>query len=181
MRTANIRFTMKPRTMIIILSVISFPAFFSCKTTEANYRQAYEAASHKQAQEGDSAITAGLYNQSRPKDMVFGNVTLPVITTGIKITKDGGMELSRLKRFNTVAGTFRQIFNASSMRERLVKSGYPEAFILQNAYGTYYVLTSTTDSAEEAYENMERLRGDKSLRLRNPLPYILRPGHLSGR
>lgn len=170
---------MKSKSIILLVSLTVLSGLFSCKTTEANYRQAYETARQKQTEEGDSAITAGLNNQARPRTLTVDGVSLPVVTAGVNVTKDGGMEVKRLKRFNTVAGTFRQIFNARSMRERLMASGYPEAFILQNAYGTYYVLTATTDSSAEALANLEKLRADESLRLRAPLPYILRPGHLA--
>lgn len=170
---------MKSKSIILIFSAIAVSGLFSCKTTEANYRQAYETARQKQTEEGDSAITAGLNNQARPRTLVVDGVSLPVVTAGVNVTKDGGMDVKRLKRFNTVAGTFRQIFNARSMRERLMGAGYPDAFILQNAYGTYYVLTLTTSSAEEALANLEKLRTDESLRLRAPLPYILRPGHIA--
>ena len=127
------------RSILYVTATFALMLSAGCKTTEANYRQAYESARQKQTQEGDSAITAGLNNQARPRSMEFDGVTLPVLTTGVSIPKDGGMELSRLKKFNSVAGVFRQIFNAKSMRERLMQSGYPDAFILSNAYGTYSV------------------------------------------
>ena len=170
---------MKKYSILLIAGAMAALSLGSCKTTEANYRQAYESARQKQTQEGGSAITAGLNNQARPRSMEFDGVTLPVLTTGVSIPKDGGMELSRLKKFNSVAGVFRQIFNAKSMRERLMQSGYPDAFILSNAYGTYYVLTTTTSSPAEAQAALDKLRNDPDLRLRQPLPYILRPGHLA--
>ena len=110
---------MKKYSILLIAGAMAALSLGSCKTTEANYRQAYESARQKQTQEGDSAITAGLNNQARPRSMEFDGVTLPVLTTGVSIPKDGGMELSHLKKFNSVAGVFRQIFNAKSMRERL--------------------------------------------------------------
>ena len=168
---------MKKYSILLIAGAMAALSLGSCKPTETNYRQAYESARQKQTQDGDSAITAGLNNQARPRSMEFDGVTLPVLTTGIP--KDGGMELSRLKKFNSVAGVFRQIFNAKSMRERLMQSGYPDAFILSNAYGTYYVLTTTTSSPAEAQAALDKLRNDPDLRLRQPLPYILRPGHLA--
>lgn len=154
-------------------------SFFACKTTEANYRSAYEAAKQKQLT-GDSLIDQGLLDQQRPKPMVFGADTLPTRTEYIGYTKNGGADTNRnvVKRYCIVVGKFKQTFNARSMRERLMAHGYHKALVLHNNMKDYYVIANTTPDPHMARLMLDSVLADTSLVLKAPFPYVLRPGHL---
>ncbi|MDE5685779.1 MAG: hypothetical protein K2I26_04390 [Paramuribaculum sp.] len=164
----------------ILFCLILLLGFAACKTTEANYKAAYDAAREKQLT-GDSLIDFGLTDQQRPKNMVFGADTLPVRTEYIGYTKGGGADSDKsvVKRFCVVVGRFKQVFNAKSMRERLMSSGYGNALVLHNNMKEYYVIANTSDNPHTASLMLDSVRADGSLVLKAPYPYILQPGHLA--
>lgn len=152
-----------------------------CKTNEANYRQAYETAKEgmKNKNAIDSTIYSRIRNNAQTTNLIVGNDTLGVRTEHIAIPQDGGMTRERLKRYNVVVGQFKQIFNARQMRERLQNSGYADAFIINTAEPLYYVCTQTCTTADEAVHELEKVKNDKSIVLREPLPFLLRPAHIA--
>lgn len=155
---------------------------YACKTTEANYRAAYEAAKAKQMT-GDSVIDKGLTDQQRPIPYYINGDTLPVRSEYIGYTKDGGADSDRrvVKRYCVVVGQFKQVFNARSMRQRLMQHGYPRALVLHNSMKDYYVIANTTMDAHAATLMLDSVKADSSIVLRPPYPYILIPGHYGRR
>lgn len=166
------------RIIIAVAGIIAL-SFSACKTTEANYRTAYEVAKQKQTSTMDSAVNAKLQNEQLPKNLVCDGVTLPVRTLSIGITKNGGGDIKTLKRYNAVTAQFRQLFNAQSMRQRLIECGFDSAFLLHDSRTNYYVVATTTASAQEAFETLDKIKADTTLHLKAPFPYILRPSHLA--
>ncbi|MCM1483443.1 MAG: hypothetical protein NC043_03835 [Muribaculaceae bacterium] len=165
----------------IFLALIAgaFLTFTACKTTEANYRAAYEIAKEKRMETGDSTVTAGLKNELTPRNMVFGTDTLPVRTISIGITKDGGGKASGLRKFNIVVAQFRQLFNAKSMRERLMGNGFPEAFVIHDRDLVYYVVAASTAIPSEAASLLAKVKDIKDIRYNAPYPYVLIPVHFA--
>ncbi|MDE5751098.1 MAG: hypothetical protein K2H88_00495 [Duncaniella sp.] len=170
---------------ILPLSAMAFlcacSLFTGCKTTEANYRQAYEAAvTHREESTGlDSTIYSRIRNSARTSCLVVGADSLPVRTEYIGITKDGGLEKNDLRRYSVVVGQFKQIFNARQMRERLVGSGYTGTFIVQTREPLYYVAVATSDTPADILAEWKRVTTDDGLVLRAPLPFVLVPAHLA--
>ncbi len=152
-----------------------------CKTTESNYRQAYETAVAKNRDSSgvDSTIYAKIRNSARTSDLVVTGDTMPMRTEYIGYTEDGGASLETIGRYNVVVGQFKQVFNARQMRARLQSSGYDSAFIIHTREPLYYVCTQACATPEEAEKAFVRVKDDKSIVLRDPLPFILRPAHLA--
>ena len=147
----------------------------ACKPTEANYRQAYQAAmAAKNTEEADS-IYGGMRRNINQSEMVVGTDTASYISQWVKVTDGGGGIKEYIKRYCVVAGQFKQAFNAKSMRERLAGNGYPGAFVVQNSEPYYYVIAASYNDAAPAIEMIEKLKADKDLKLRAPLPFVLRP------
>lgn len=152
-------------------------AVTGCKTTEANYRAAYEIAKEKQMDGGDSTVTAGLKNEQLPRMTVFSGVKLPIRTEPLNLTKDGGGDPSTFKVYNVVAASFKQLFNANSFRDRLKQQGF-DSFLVHNRQRTYFVVALTTQSPAEAAEALERLKGLDGVVMKAPFPYVLRAAQL---
>lgn len=155
----------------LILSVAS------CKTTEANYRAAYEIAKEKQLDGGDSTVTAGLKNELQPRMMTIQGVQLPVRTEPLVATKDGGKTTAELKVYNVVAASFRQKFNAQSYQKRLIEAGY-DSFLANNRAGTFFVVAATTQSPAEASAQLDKLKGESGFHFQPTFPYVLRAAQL---
>lgn len=162
------------------LSLLMFAAS-ACKTTEANYRAAYETAvgAERQKSAVDSTIYSRIRNSARMSDMVVGSDTLSIRTEHIGFTDDGGASRESVKRYCIVVGQFKQLFNARQMRKRLQANGYDDAFIIHTREPLYYVCSATCSSPEEAKDAIRRVEADKSLVLRDPLPFVLRPAHIA--
>lgn len=152
-----------------------------CKTSESNYRQAYETAVNKtrEASGVDSTIYARIRNSAKMSELTAGSDTMPMRTEYVGYTENGGSSREHLKRYNVVVGQFKQVFNARQMRARLQASGYADAFIIHTREPLYYVCTATCTTPEEAAAAFSRVKSDKSIVLREPLPFILRPAHLA--
>lgn len=152
-----------------------------CKTTESNYRQAYETAVAKNRDSSgvDSTIYAKIRNSARTSDLIVTGDTMPMRTEYIGYTEDGGASRETIGRYNVVVGQFKQVFNARQMRARLQSSGYDSAFIIHTREPLYYVCTQACATPEEAEKAFVRVKDDKSIVLRDPLPFILRPAHLA--
>lgn len=163
------------------LFIAGLVALTGCKTSEANYRQAYETAvTQRQDAAGlDSTIYSRIRNSAKTSSLVVDGDSLPVRTEYIGVTEGEGIARTDLRRYNVVVGQFKQIFNARQMRSRLIDNGYEGAFIVHTREPLYYVVTATSDTPADIYEAWKRVSGDKGIVLRAPLPFILCPAHLS--
>ncbi|MCM1076414.1 MAG: SPOR domain-containing protein [Bacteroides sp.] len=153
----------------------------ACKTNENNYRQAYEAAVAKNRESSgiDSTIYAKIRNSAKVSELKVGTDSMPMRTEYIGYTENGGASRETIGRYNVVVGQFKQVFNAREMRSRLQSSGYGSAFIIHTREPLYYVCTEACQTPEEAMKAFMRVKEDKSIVLRDPMPFILRPAHLA--
>lgn len=169
------------KKIFLFVAVVAAMALGACKTTEANYKAAYEAAKIQQRQSADidSTIYGKVRHQGTMMQLSVGQDTLPIRTEAIGYTDGGGASRETVRKYNIVVGQFKQVFNARQMRERLMAGGYPDAFIVHTREPLYYVVTQTVDTPEEALAAYDKVKTDKNIVLRDPLPFVLRPAHLA--
>lgn len=165
------------RLLTFLLVIASIVALNSCKTTEANYRKAYQIAKEKQTDGGDSTVTADLRGSFIPKQMVIGGVTLPVRTEPVILTPAENADPTAFKVYNVVAGSFKQLFNARSLRDRLRELGF-NAFLIHNRDRNYYIVAASTQDPAEAAAQLERLRKTEGVYFQPNFPYVLRASQL---
>lgn len=150
----------------------------ACKTTEENYRNAYDRALAGRAQRDSLENTIyGAHRRGMGSTLaVQGSDTVEMKTVQVKITEGGGGIPEWLKPYNLVAGQMKQQFNALSLRERLVEAGYPRAFVVETAEPYYYIILGSYPTEAEAVAGARTLREDKNfpVPLRAPLPFILK-------
>lgn len=165
---------------ILIPIVVMLLGLSACKTTEQNYRNAYETAiSHREDNSGvDSTIYSRIRNSAHKSQLAVGSDTLDIRTEYIGYPEGGGSSRETVQRYNVVTGQFKQIFNAKAMRQRLIDQGY-DAFIVNTREPLYYVVAATCSTAAEAAEQLHRVEADKSIVLKAPLPFILQPAHMA--
>ncbi len=150
----------------------------SCKTSEKNYRQAYEqtmVARDSSARDFDETIYGRYRQQLHRTSMVLGGDTLDIRTQSIRLTEGGGGVAEPIKKYMVVVGEFKQLFNARSLRERLVAKGYSGAFIVETGEPYYYVIALAFDGAEQALEEVKKLKKNPPFKLRGDLPFVLSP------
>ena len=163
---------------LIIAAVIILMGLTACKTTEQNYRSAYQTAvSHREESSGvDSTIYARIRNSARVSQLAVGSDTLDIRTEYIGYPEGGGSSRENVERYNVVVGQFKQIFNAKAMRKRLIEQGY-DAMIINTREPLYYVVAASCSTAAEAAEQLARVKADSKIVLKAPLPFILQPAH----
>ena len=117
-----------------------------CKTTEANYRSAYEKALEKR-NEGLSAdeIAAFAREEAIPRT-VFRGDSIPLRGAYVKCV-DGGVG-GQVLPYSVAVATFRQKFNAESVFKRLQAAGFSRAALLIDK-DEHYLVVATTDSTLE--------------------------------
>lgn len=161
-----------------VLSAIALalmvPALFSCKTTEANYKAAYDktVAARDSVAQVENTIY-GSRRQMQSATVATDSGTVEVRRMRVKVTEGGGALPEQLRRFNVVAAQFKQRFNALSMRGRLADGTCPGAFVVETAEPYYYVVAASYADAADAAEYMERLRAEAPVVMREPCPFIL--------
>lgn len=155
-------------TTIAAFAAIAFP---SCKTTEENYRNAYEVAKAKQTEGLTADEIAGLQREEAMPRTVYNGDSIPLKGMYVKHI-EGGVDNKAL-RYNVIVASFRQQFNARSLMTRLRDNGYPDAVLLADKDGRYYIGTLTTASLDSAVSVLHSLSESSPVALRTPYPYIL--------
>ncbi|MDE6176056.1 MAG: SPOR domain-containing protein [Paramuribaculum sp.] len=174
--------TLWMRTLPLLLAAAAaVSGMTSCKTTEQNYKSAYEVAKARQNDNGglDSTVYSRLRPQGKGAAMAVGSDSLAFNTVTIGYTADCGASAETVKRYNIVVGQFKQIFNAKAMRKRLIDQGYEGAMVVHTREPLYYVIASSCATPEEALAELRRVGDDGRLKLKEPFPWVLRPSHLA--
>lgn len=163
---------------VLALCVVGLASLAACKPTEANYRAAYEKAAVGRGERADSTIYTKIRREFVPGTMTYAGRSFPTGSQFVAATDGGGGINESIKRYCVVAGQFKQIFNAKSMRERLADGGYPGAFVVQTGEPYYFVVAGSSQEVEPAIEIFDKLQADTALHLREPSPFILIPSQI---
>ncbi len=169
---------MKQSFILLLLAVLTLPA---CRTTEANYRAAYDTAvKARDTAVLDSAVYAAMSREARHATIVAGGDTLTLTTVGVSIAADqGDNPPTAMSRYNVAVAQFRQLFHARDMRSRLVAAGFTDARVLQTREPVYYVVAAVADTPERLAEVMPRVKALTAVTVRRPYPLVLQPVRLS--
>lgn len=148
---------------------------WSCKTSEANYRAAYERAMSGR-EEGGSPIDGTVYAAQRQMELhkfVMAGDTFDVYSTRVSVTDGGGGIRENLRRYNIVVGQFKQQFNAVSMRNRLADGGYPAAFVVQTPEPYYFVILNSYSEVGAAATALKQMPAQMPVAVKSPCPFLL--------
>ncbi|MDE5567649.1 MAG: SPOR domain-containing protein [Muribaculaceae bacterium] len=151
-------------------------AFASCKTSEANYRAAYERtiASREDAEKEENTIYGGARRQPSQSYMMNGADTVCINVKRVSPLVEDGKVKPEMKQLMLVVGQFKQKFNAQSLRDRVVQNGYPGAFVVQTGEPYYYVVADSYDNISQAAAALEEIRKKAPIVMKDPVPFILR-------
>lgn len=162
------------RNLILILAAAMLMA--ACKTSETAYRAAYEKAVAGRTDE--SAIDSTIYGNVR-RQMTARTATLPgggsieIRTQHIRATAGAGATADSIRAYSLVAGGFKQLFNARSLRQRLIDAGYPNTFIAETSEPYYYVITGSYTDLKQATDAAEAFDSNGRKTVKTPAPFIL--------
>lgn len=162
--------------LLLVLTVAIVLGVASCRTTEENYRAAYQKAlaGREDATPIDSTIYGKVRRQMRTTLLMVGSDTLELRTMFVNPTPDDNEQPTTIPAtYGVVVGQFKTLFNARSMRKRLADAGYEQASIVNTAEPYYYVVASWHPTGADAAQGVERVRKDLPVALREPLPFVL--------
>lgn len=131
--------------MVVILTI-------SCKPNLEATRQAYERAMQGAIER--PTITAdtptdGAITEIQP--MVEQSTIARERTESVRVIEEGTLD-----HYNIVVGSFKQLTNARSLRDRLIADGY-NALVAQNAQSMYRVVACSFGTRSEAESAMAEL------------------------
>lgn len=162
----------------LISATIVLGIFSGCKTNEANYRAAYEAA--KQKQEEDSGVSGTIYDRIRQESinsrLIVDGDSIPMSTVNVRLTANCQPE-TPLEQYGVAVAQFKQLFNAKAMMNRLRENGYSGAAIVENAEPLYYVIAASSANADSIPELYHKILNDKKIVTKSPFPWVLKPAH----
>ena len=159
---------------IIIATALLIATLASCKPSEENYRAAYQTAKAKEDTTPlEETIYSNIRKEARPKNVIVGNDTIPMITQYISFTTQAGGDINNFHRYNIVVAEFKQIFNAKAMLKRVVDAGYTDAFVVQTREPLYYVVAQSVSNPADAARILEEIRTAKPVPMKDPAPLIL--------
>ncbi|MDE5934614.1 MAG: hypothetical protein K2K33_10240 [Muribaculaceae bacterium] len=144
-----------------------------CKTTEANYKAAYETAREKNASTIGTEVDSAIAGEDSPKEQTFGDVVLPTIGRRLYAVKADGADSVNPKLYNVAVARFRQLFNARSLCARLREGGFEGAFLAMDKDRDYYVLTGTTSEAQEASVLLSETVASDVFKPKTPFPCVI--------
>lgn len=161
----------------VMISLASI--FTGCKPTEKNYRQAYQKAMDAAAENNVTDFDHTIYNRYRGqmRDITVkgtDGADVNVRTARVTVTPDGGGINEWLKAYSVVVGEFKQLFNARSLRSRMVEAGYPRTFIVQNAEPYYFIVAESYPDASQAAAVADSIEKARPLPFKQGFPYILK-------
>lgn len=161
--------------LFLALALVSL-LWTSCKTTEKNYREAYEKA----VAENDRGVTdfdKTIYNRYRSQitdvPVTVDGKTYETRMIRVKVTPDGGGIREWLKKYSVVVGEFKQLFNAKSLSSRYREAGYPRTFIVENAEPYYYILAGSSNNITEMQALADSIAAKAAIPLKEGFPYIM--------
>lgn len=148
-------------------------ALVSCKTTEKNYREAYELAKGSGTIQ-DTLIANLIAADQAPVDVEVAGGVMKMRKEFVSIVMDEGVTKDMLKRYNVVVGRFRQLFNARSMSKRMASLGY-QSFLVVDRTTSYFVVAASADQQEEALGLYNKILSDNRVVYKSPFPWVLEP------
>lgn len=153
------------KAIILVAAAFVILNIVSCKPNQAATKAAYEkamaAAKEKPTITADTP-TDGAITEIQP--MVTQSTVARERSESVKVLDNGTINL-----YSIVVGSFKQLTNANSMRNRLINDGYTAAVVVQNAQGLYRVIACSFGTREEA------VAARTELTQRYPASYIKDP------
>lgn len=163
----------------LAILLLAAMAFTSCKTTEANYRAAYEKAlAGRDSVPGYESTIYGKYRrQLRDQTLVCAGDTIDVKVQAVAVTDaPQGGSAADLKKYSVVVGQFKQLFNARSLRDRLVEAGYARTFVVHTAEPYYFIVLDSYESLPQARQLLDSVVANAAsmpVAMKAPLPFLL--------
>ena len=123
----------------------------SCKTTEENYKAAYDIAVRRQESGAGQDVSSFITREKRLNEYKqIGTDSVRIVIENVSIIDNTGKDI---EKYGVVVGEFKQVFNAKSYRDRInntENNSDSPAFVVMNTMKKYYVIYRSFNTKTEA-------------------------------
>mgnify|MGYP003307732860 FL=1 len=123
----------------------------SCKTTEENYKAAYDIAVRRQETGAGQDVSSFITREKRLNEYKqIGTDSVRIVIENVSIIDNPG---KNIEKYGVVVGEFKQVFNAKSYRDRInntENNSDAPAFVVMNTMKKYYVIYRSFNTKTEA-------------------------------
>lgn len=150
-----------------------------CKTTEANYKAAYDAAVASRTDNSDGELDENtrrllaLDRKNAHTKAVVNGDTIDV--TVLFVTMEEG-PTDKVPQYSLTVNAFSQIFNAKALLGRLKEAGFANAYIFKSGTPDYYVAAGGSDDIADIPAMVRQLHGAGNPGSRPGFPAVVRSG-----
>lgn len=144
------------KLMIALSTSLLLLSFGACKPKQSAYRQVYEQA--KQREIAQQKNNTQEVRREPSREVIVSRPEMGL--SGVRQEKlqiVDGEDVSRLKNFSVVIGSFQNKTNALSLKERMEKEGY-KATIAINDQAMYRVIAASYDDRSQAEMTRDQLK-----------------------
>lgn len=162
---------MKYRSIILFVSLAALVGMAACKSSEANYRAAYDVTKARQLEmKGvDEATYARIEAERTANTAVIDGDSVRMVTNRVNMV-DGAQ--AGVKPYGVVVGEYKQLFNARSFRDRLKKEGH-DSYVVKDSDSNHYVIVEGFDTPQEAAAFLKEIGTRVKMRIPIEKPWIL--------
>lgn len=168
---------MNRKSVIIALAAAALVAT-ACKTTEENYRRAYETAmagrtpARADSLDENTRRQLGMNRKNAYAKVITGSDTLKVHSLFVKMENDMPYDIT--PQYSVVVNAFTQPFNAQALLKRLREAGFEKSYIFRTGSDDYYVASDGSDDAANVPAMLKRLEAAGNPGARAGFPAIIR-------
>lgn len=164
---------------VLAITAVAAVGFVSCKTTEANYRAAYEATRASQADaDADDGLDENTRRllakntRNRQSVQIVNGDTIAIATLFVKL--EDKQAVDRLPQYSVVSNAFSQVFNARALCKRLQEAGFAKAYIFRTSTPDYYVAADGSDNIADIPAMLKALEKAGNPGSRSGFPAVIR-------
>jgi len=129
------------------LTLVLLIAFNSCKPKESAYKAAYDAAKSRETAAPSQSDNTSVSTKPNP----YAGAT-PVQREKVTVVDGSG-----LQQFSVVIGSFLDLTNARSLKERMTNQGF-NSILAQNEKGMYRVIIASFNNKADAATKRDRIK-----------------------
>lgn len=156
--------------IIAFISILTI-GFSSCKTTEENYRAAYEIAANKTKKQVSDEDQAKINAEEKRFTAIVNGDSVRILRQYFNCVD---ISVDAVKRYSVIARGFKQIVNCKAMVARMKEEGLQNAGIIYVANDkTYYVIIDTFDTPEQAADLLKNVSTRVKMKLDPTKMWIL--------
>jgi cell division protein FtsN len=145
---------MKKKILLFCTAICCVVVLDACKSKSSAYKSAYEEA--KATRSSAYEATEEFEDEDEEEVATSEEVSYESVKPE-KVRAASGEDVSSLKRYSVVIGSFKNRTNAYNMKERMIAEGY-RPIVAENEFGYLRVIITSFDSKADAARSRDSIK-----------------------